>query len=339
MPAEWEPHRATWLAWPTNLDWAGHLEQVQTVWVEMVRELSLGETVRLLVDDEAAAREILSRLAAAGADPRRVALHATPTVDVWMRDYGATFITRPDVDAPLACIDWTFNAWGNKYPAYVRDDQVAPLMAQSLGAVCFHPGIVLEGGAIEVNGEGTCLTTEQCLLNPNRNPHLGREEIEQCLQDYLGVDGVIWLAGGLAGDDTDGHIDNLARFVNPTTVVCVLDDSAPEEERRTLRDNFDRLVSARDARGRKFTVIPLPLPGEIAWDGVKLPASYGNFYIGNETVLVPVYNRPNDAVALGILQELFPKRKVMGLPCIDMIYGVGAIHCVTQQEPLAYRAG
>jgi len=335
MPAEWESHRATWLAWPHNRDaWPGRLDQVEEIWLRMVKALAPRETVCLLVNDERAQTEAAKRLTQAAVNLDNVTFVKIPTVDVWFRDYGPTFVVKRGGEAPLAFNDWIFNGWGGKYESYRADDRVAKAMAPLLGARVFEHPVVLEGGSIEVNGQGACLTTEQCLLNPNRNPHLSRAGIEQFLADSLGVDQVIWLGEGIVGDDTDGHIDDIARFVDPTTVVCALERDSRDPNYRPLQENYERLQEAKDRNGKKLTIVPLPMPGAVTDAGARLPASYANFYIANGVVLAPTYNHPNDRVALGILTDLFPSRVVIGLPCAPLVCGRGAIHCVTQQEPL-----
>jgi agmatine deiminase len=335
MPAEWAPHEATWLSWPHNRDtWPEQLDDVKDIWAQMVRALSGGEKVRLLVDDAAEQREAAERIARAGARMENVELIEIPTVDVWMRDYGPTFVTREGA-APLAFNDWIFNGWGNKYESYVDDDGVAKAIARRLKIPVFAHDVVLEGGSIEVNGAGACLTTEQCLLNPNRNPHLSRGEIESLLKDALGVENVLWLSDGIIGDDTDGHIDDIARFVDAKTIVCAVEDDPRDENYQPLQENYERLQGAKDRSGAKIEVVPLPMPGKVAYRGTRLPASYANFYIANETVLVPTYDHPNDGRALGLLGELFPGRTVVAIPCATVVIGLGAIHCVTQQQPRA----
>jgi agmatine deiminase len=335
MPAEWEPHRACWLSWPRNLEtWPDQLESVKDIWAQMIRAISPEEEVCLLVNDEVAQAEAAKRLVDVGAVMEHVSFHRISTVDVWIRDYGPTFIVRNEAGSPLAFNDWIFNAWGEKYESYMRDDSVAREIARLLGVPVFAHEMVLEGGSIDVNGCGTCLTTERCLLNPNRNPDRSRSEIERSLRDALGVDHLIWLGSGIAGDDTDGHVDDIARFVNPTTVVCALEEDPSDENYDPLRENYERLQGARDQGGSKLTVVPLPLPGKVLYEGARLPASYANFYISNGAVLVPIYGHPNDHVALGILRDLFSGRKVVAIPCAPLLVGLGAIHCVTQQEPL-----
>ncbi len=340
MPAEWEPHRATWLAWPHNLQtWPDQLARVKEIWARMVWALAQDEVVCLLVDDEREQREVASRLKGVRTAMERVSFYTIRTVDVWMRDYGPTFVTRAGSDLSLAFNDWVFNGWGGKYKSYEEDDSVTEKIAALLNVPVFAHEIVLEGGSIDVNGRGTCLTTEQCLLNPNRNPQLSQREIEGFVKRTLGVSHVIWLGEGIAGDDTDGHIDDIARFVGPTTVVCVREDDPKDENYAPLEENYERLQGSRDQDGNKLTLVSLPSPGCISYQGNRLPASYANFYIANGTVLVPTFNHANDGQALGILSELFPQRKILGIPCEPLVAGLGAIHCVTQQEPLAKIAG
>ncbi len=249
-----------------------------------------------------------------------------------MRDYGPTFVIR-NQQSPLALNDWIFNGWGGKYKSYEQDDNVAKAIAARIkGSVFAHP-IVLEGGSIDVNGRGACLTTEECLLNPNRNPHMSRAEIEEFLKNALGLSHILWLGKGIVGDDTDGHIDDIARFVDPTTVVCSMEENPQDENYAPLRENYERLQEATDQDGRKLSIVRLPCPHPVYSDGLRLPASYANFYIANGVVLVPVFQDVNDDKAMGILRDLFPDREVIGLPCTMVVAGLGALHCVTQQEP------
>ena len=334
MPAEWGPHEATWLAWPQNPEaWSDPLEVVQGVWVQMVGALSEGEKVCLLVNNEGAEKDATAKIGAAGVDLGKMAISRIPTVDVWIRDYGPTFITRKRGEDKVGLNNWVFNAWGRKYDTYLDDDSVAGKIASLLQLPVFEPGLILEGGSIEVNGYGTCMSTTQCLLNPNRNPHLRRDDIERTLRDHLGVRHFIWLDHGILGDDTDGHIDNLARFVNPTTVVCALEENPKDENYPSLRKNYELLQGVKDQDGAGLNVIPLPMPGRVMYRGTRLPASYANFYIGNEAVLVPQYRHPNDRRVVELLSSLFPRRKVVGIDCSPLIHGQGAIHCVTQQQP------
>jgi agmatine deiminase len=335
MPAEWEPHAATWLAWPHNAEtWPGQLTQVQAIFLQFIEALQPSEAVNLLVNDAATAAHVQTMLDHRGAHASQVAFHIYPTVDAWLRDSGPIFVTSAtDSKTPLAIVDWQYTAWGGKYPEMFPDNAIPKYVADQLKVTRFEPNMVLEGGSIDVNGLGACLTTEQCLLNPNRNPHLQQSGIERYLHDYLGVCHTIWLGEGIDGDDTDGHIDDIARFVGPKTVVCALTDDPSEVNYAVLQDNYHRLQAAQDQDGRPLDVIPLPMPGHIGSATAPLPASYANFYIGNHVVLVPVYNHPNDAVALNILRDLFPTRQVLGIACEPLVAGLGAIHCVTQQQP------
>ncbi|MDE0342134.1 MAG: agmatine deiminase family protein [Deltaproteobacteria bacterium] len=334
MPAEWEPHAATWLAWPHNLDtWPHDLDRVRLTWVEFIRALVPGERVHLLVNGAAAGRDASTWLERGGVDPGGVTLHYIPTVDVWIRDYGPTFITRRDSPGALAFVNWRFNAWGLKYPEYVADDAVPEKLNEALRLPAFTPGIVLEGGSIDVNGAGLCLVTEECLLNPNRNPGRERKDIEALLERALGLERVLWLPAGMAGDDTDGHIDNLARFVDGDTVACVVEPDPADENHRALQENYRCLAAATDAAGRRLRVVPLPQPDPVTADGARLPASYANFYIANGVVLVPLYGGPKDRAALDTLADLFPDRRIAGIDARALILGLGGIHCVTQQEP------
>jgi agmatine deiminase len=335
MPAEWEPHAATWLSWPhKESSWPGKLERIPPIWAQMVRALVAGEAVHILVNDAAPAARVREELTRAGAPLERVHLHEVATDDAWMRDHGPTFVVGPpDAPRPLALIDWRFNAWGGKYPPWERDDQVPRAIARLLDKPLFSTGIVLEGGSIDVDGRGTLLTTEACLLNANRNPQLARADIEQYLCDYLGARRVVWLGDGIVGDDTDGHIDDLTRFVAPGVVVTVREEDPRDENYERLEENLRRLREVRDAAGAALRVITLPMPRPIVHEDTRLPASYANFYIANAVVLVPTFGGPADAVALTTLREVFPGRQVIGINAVDLVWGLGAFHCVTQQQP------
>jgi agmatine deiminase len=336
MPAEWEPHAATWLAWPhKEASWPGKLARIPPIWADMVAALAAGERVDILVNDAAPAPQVEELLARVRVPPDRVRLRDVPTDDAWIRDHGPTFLVRDGHDdAPaVALVDWKYNAWGGKYPPWDLDDQVPRAIGRLLDLEVFSPEIVLEGGSIDVDGRGTLLTTEACLLNPNRNPHLGRRNLEQVLCDYLGVRRVLWLGDGIAGDDTDGHVDDLARFVAPGVVVAVTEADPADENFAPLRDNLARLHAMRDAGGAPLRIVPLPMPEPIYYDGVRLPASYANFYIANAVVLAPIFGSPRDAEALATLRRVFPQRRVVGINAVDLVWGLGAFHCVTQQQP------
>lgn len=335
MPAEFEPHAATWLSWPhKEASWPGKLAVIPPIWVEIVRALAPGEEVHILVNDAAPEAAVRRLLREGGVPLERVRLHEVPTDDAWMRDHGPTFITRTmEGLTDLAVVDWGYNAWGGKYPPWENDDQVPARLSRLLGLRRFEPGIVLEGGSIDVNGRGTLLTTESCLLNRNRNPQLSRGDIEGYLRDYLGVRHILWLGDGIAGDDTDGHIDDIARFVDPVTVAAVVEDNPDDENYEPLQANLRRLEKMRDQDGQALRIVPLPMPAAVRYEDQRLPASYANFYIGNRAVLVPIFNDPNDAKALAVLRSVFPGREVIGIEATDMVWGLGAFHCVTQQQP------
>lgn len=322
MPAEWEPHEGTWLAWPKDpITWPDRVPQVEKVYLQMIAALSQGEKVFLLVDDEATAQKI---------NLPNVFIYQIPTVDSWIRDYGPNFLVRKTgTEKELAFNHWIFNAWGEKYAELMLDTQVPEQIRPLLNVSVFEPKIVLEGGSIDVNGTGLCLTTKQCLLNANRNPQLKQAEIEKYLINYLNLEKIIWLEEGLEGDDTDGHIDDIARFVSHDTVVCVIEENPKDKNTAALQTNLKIL------QRQNLKVIPLPMPGTFEREGRRLPASYANFYIGNTVVLVPTFQHSNDAKVVAILQKLFPDRKIVGVDCSDLIWGMGAIHCVTQQQPAA----
>ncbi len=335
MPAEWEPHAATWLSWPhKEASWPGNFEPIPAIWVEMVRVLSPHEMVHIAVVDEEMEATVRDLLRAVSVDFTRICLHRIRTDDAWARDHGPMFLTREHEGRhELAAIDWLYNAWGGKYPPWENDDQVPERVAEILEIPLFQPKVVLEGGAIDVNGRGTVLTTEACLLHPNRNPHLNRGEIEAVLQHYLGVQQILWLGDGIAGDDTDGHIDDLTRFVDPTTVVTVIEDDPADENYAPLQDNLQRLRGMTDQDGQPLRIVELPMPAPVIYEEQRLPASYANFYIANGVVLVPIFNDPNDDRALATLRGMFPTRQVVGIHAREMVWGLGAFHCVTQQQP------
>jgi agmatine deiminase len=332
MPPEWAPHEATWLTWPKDpVTWPDRVPQVETIFLRMIEALAEHETVNVLVDDEATEARVRGRMTWPQA--ANVYLHRIRTVDSWIRDYGPNFIVRRRGGASLAYNDWIFNAWGGKYETLMADDAVGAALEPLLGIPRFAPGLVLEGGSIDVNGAGVVLTTEQCLLNANRNPTRSKTEIEQALRDHLGVSQVLWLGEGVAGDDTDGHIDDISRFVSPTTIVTAVEEDPSSPNHEPLQENLRRLELARDPHGRAFDIVTLPMPGAVLAGDDPLPASYANFYIANGVVLLPVYGHANDARAAETLQRLFPDRRVVSINCEPLVWGMGAIHCVTQQQP------
>jgi len=337
FPAEWEPHEATWLAWPHDPITFPDLPPVERAWAEMIVHLTKGETVHLLLANDAEERRAV-RLLRGRQDPKRLVLHRHETVDVWIRDYGPLFVATARGPRIL---DWTFNAWGGKYPALAKDDRMPEFAAQHLGLPLDKVDIVMEGGSIDFDGRGTVLTTEQCLLNRNRNPRMDRKDVEDALRRWFGATRTIWLGRGIEGDDTDGHIDDVARFVAPRTVVAVVEPDLSDPNHAILEDNLARLRAAKDARGQSLRVIHLPMPEPLeeenpvkGHEALRAPASYANFYIGNKVVLVPTFGQKRrDAEALSILRKFFKKRKVVGIDCRAVVGGNGAIHCVTQQQP------
>jgi agmatine deiminase len=331
MPAEWEPHEGTWITWPHfEGTWPGKLDAVVPVYVEITRALHTGEAVHINVLDGAAEGVVRELLRLEGIT-ENVHLHRIPTDNEWVRDYGALFVVRDrDGHRDRLATDWEFNNWGEKYPDFALDNRVPGRMAEIVGTPIEAHDFILEGGSIDVNGAGTLLTTESCLLNPNRNPGASKEEIESRLRNTFGVNDVIWLGDGIVGDDTDGHIDDLTRFVGPDTVVTVVEEDPEDENYGPLRDNLGRL-RALD----RFEIVTLPMPAPVVWDGHRLPASYANFYIGNRAVLLPAFDDPADAEAQATMQRLFPSRTVVPIDCRDLVWGLGAFHCLTQQVPAA----
>ncbi len=340
LPAEWEPHEAVWIAWPHQRDdWPGKFSPIPWVYTEIVRHLHLSEKVCILVNDTASERQARRRMQKASVDLRRVEFFVLPTNRVWTRDYGPIFLT--DAGGKVAITDWAYNAWA-KYDNWRLDDAVPAHLADRLGLESWQPmsgtrRVVLEGGSIDGNGEGLLLTTEECLLSPMqaRNPGLSRQDLEQVLADYLGARKVLWLGRGIDGDDTHGHVDDLARFVGPRTVVAVREDDPADPNHAPLRENLERLRGMTDLEGRPLEVHTLPMPGPLFFDGQRLPASYANFYIANDRVLAPTFNDPNDRRALGILADLFPGRTVVGIHAVDLVLGLGTLHCLTMQQPAA----
>jgi agmatine deiminase len=333
MPAEWAPHEATWLSWPHNRDsWPGVFAGVEPAMVAFVRELAAREPVYINVLDADHERHV-RRLLAAAVAPERLRLYRFPTNDAWARDHGAIFVTRPAANEPRLAVDFDYNAWGGKYPPFDLDREVGRQMAEALGVPRYaKPGVVLEGGSIDVNGEGALLTTEQCLLNPNRNPTLTRAGIERLLRDCLGVGEILWLGEGIEGDDTDGHIDDLTRFVAPRTVVTVVEPNRADPNHAPLEANR-RLLDALTVDGRPLEVVELPMPEPQYLEDQRLPASYANFYVANDAVLVPTFGCPADEVACATLRDCFPGRRVVSVDCRVLIAGLGALHCLTQQVP------
>ncbi len=336
MPAEWETHAATWFSWPRpeGISFPDKYETVPPVYANLIRELVKVEEVNINVWNSEMENTVCELLRKEKTPLDRVRFHHFPAYEPWCRDHGPIFLVREDEGKhERAIVDWRYNAWGGKYPPFDLDDAVPQHVAKLRGLPLFSPTIVMEGGSIEVNGGGTLLTTESCLLNPNRNPHLSKADIEKYLCDYLGVTNVLWLGDGIIGDDTDGHIDDLSRFVNPTTIVTVVEEDPSDENYPILQENLHRLRKMRDEKNRPLRIVEMPMCGLIEHEGQRLPASYANFYIANEIVLVPTYRHKNDSKALEILQKEFPGRRVIGIDSMELIWGLGSFHCISQQEP------
>ena len=345
MPAEWEPHEATWLAWPHNPeDWPGKFPSIPWVYAEIVRLLAAHERVHLIVEDAAMERRVKSMLQRASANPDQVSFHRWPTDRGWLRDSGPIFVRN--AKGQIAQTNWRFNAWA-KYDDWRLDTKLPGRIEKLLGLPSWQPLVqdqdgtkchcVLEGGSIDVNGAGLMLTTEECLLGEvqQRNPGVGREQLERVFSDYLGIDQVIWMGRGIVGDDTHGHVDDIARFAAPDTIIAAVEPNTSDANHEPLAENLARLKAARTQSGKQFTIVELPMPRPVVFRGQRLPASYANFYIANGVVLVPTFHDPNDRIALNTLAEVFPDREVIGVHSMDLIWGLGALHCMTQQQPAA----
>jgi agmatine deiminase len=350
MPAEWEPHEATWLAWPHNPeDWPGKFQAIPWLYAEIVRLLAAHELVQLVVEDAGAESRIRSILERAGANLDRVRFHRWPTNRSWTRDTGPIFVR--DARGQVALTDWRFNAWA-KYDDWQLDDKLPAKAAKALKLPSWQPTVkqtedrsgsekerrvVLEGGSIDTNGQGILLTTEECMLSDvqQRNPGLSHEQMERVFHDYLGIDQVLWLGRGIAGDDTHGHVDDITRFVGPETILTAVEPNTADPNHKPLAENLARLKAARTLDGKQFTVVELPMPRPVIFRGQRLPASYANFYIANGLVLVPTFHDPSDRIALNIIAELLPTREVIGIHAVDLVWGLGTLHCMTQQQPAA----
>ena len=334
FPAEFDKHEATWLSWPhKEASWPGKIESIYPVYASFIKLLAEGENVNINVADEAMRSKAIAWLEAEGVNLSRVQFFFHPTNDAWCRDHGPAFLINPSAAIKKIIVDWGYNAWGGKYPPFDLDDVIPTLIGKHYNIPVVHPGIVMEGGSVDFNGRGTVLTTTSCLLNRNRNPSLSRQQIEQYLYDYYGVENILWLCDGIVGDDTDGHIDDLTRFVNGDTVVSVVETDKADENYAALQDNLKALSQMRLENGHQMNIVELPMPASVVYEDMRLPASYANFYIGNKYVIVPTFRDKNDDKALQILEEVFPDRNVVGLDSTDIIWGLGSFHCLSQQEP------
>jgi agmatine deiminase len=333
FPAEWEEHEATWLSWPhKEASWPGKIETIYAPYCEFIKIVAEGEQVRININDEETKAFAIAELQKAGADMDNIEFFDHPTNDAWCRDHGPAFVVNAD-RTKKAVIDWGYNAWGNKYPPYDLDDVIPTKIAMHYGLPLYTPDLVMEGGSVEFNGKGTILTTTACLLNKNRNPHFSKAQIEQYLLEYYGAEQVLWLGEGIVGDDTDGHIDDIVRFVNEDTVMTVVESNPLDENYLLLQENLQALKAMRLLNGKQLNIIELPMPSPVIHEDTRLPASYANFYIANKAVIVPTFRDVNDTLALEIIQKGFPRHKVVGIDSTDIIWGLGSFHCLSQQEP------
>lgn len=334
FPAEFAAHRATWLSWPhKEASWPGKIQTIFPNYARFIAELTKGEKVCINVADAAMQQFALGHLQKAGVNLQQVSFYFHPTNDAWCRDHGPAFVINPAAEEKIAIVDWNYNAWGGKYPPYELDDVIPTRIAEALKLPVFYPGIIMEGGSVDFNGAGTLITSTACLLNPNRNPQLDQAAIEEYLIQYYGVDQVLWVDEGIIGDDTDGHIDDTVRFVNEDTVIAVIEENKSDENYELLQRNLAQLKKMRLINGKQLNIVELPMPAEVIWEDQRLPASYGNFYIANGSVIVPTFRGPHDERALRIIQECFPERIVTGIDSTDIIWGLGSFHCLSQQEP------
>src|SRR6187551_2919089 len=333
FPAEFAPHVATWLSWPhKEASWPGKIQTIFPFYSRFIKYLTQSEKVRINVNDEAMKAFAISCLQREEVDLSQVEFFFHPTNDAWCRDHGPAFLINPKIKKKMI-VDWGYNAWGGKYPPFDLDDNIPTLVAQHYNIPVVYPGIVMEGGSVEFNGKGTLLTTTSCLLNENRNPHLNQKQIEEFLHNYYGVDNILWIGDGIVGDDTDGHIDDITRFVNEDTVVTVIEENKNDENYAPLQENLETLKKLRLENGKQMNIVELPMPSAIVYEDMRLPASYANFYVANKYVVVPTFRDKNDDKALEILQKCFTDRKVIGLDSVDIIWGLGSFHCLSQQEP------
>ena len=333
FPAEWEKQTAMWLSWPHKEEsWPGKIETIYKPYCEFIKIVSTGELVRINVADTQMELFAKQQLDKVGVDLKKIEFFHFGTNDAWCRDHGPAFLVNRETKQK-AIVDWGYNAWGGKYPPFDLDDVIPTKIGNHFGLPVFNPGIVMEGGSVDFNGAGTLLTTTACLLNENRNPHLTQQQIEEYLHNYYGVKQILWLGDGIVGDDTDGHIDDITRFVNTDTVVTVVEESKADDNYHLLQENLEALKTMRLLNGKQLNIVELPMPKAVVYDGQRLPASYANFYIGNAAVVVPTYRDANDDKALQILEQCFPDRQVVGIDSTDIIWGLGSFHCLSQQEP------
>jgi agmatine deiminase len=334
FPAEFEKHAATWLSWPhKEASWPGKIETIYPSYCRFIEALAENEAVHINVMNEEMKVFAQEKLQALSIRMENVRFYTHPTNDAWCRDHGPAFLINPAASQPMIIIDWNYNAWGNKYPPFELDDRIPTLIATAYEIPVLYPEIIMEGGSVDFNGKGTLITSESCLLNQNRNPLLSRSGIEAYLEAYYGVDQVLWVKDGIAGDDTDGHVDDTVRFFNEDSVLAVVEENKSDENYEILQRNLADLKTMRLGNGKQLNVIELPMPDKIFYEDQRLPASYANFYIANGLVVVPTYRSDKDEKALRIIQEVFPERTVLGIDSTDIIWGLGSFHCLSQQEP------
>ncbi len=334
FPAEFELHEATWLSWPhKEASWPGKIHSIYPPYCQFIKYLAKSEKVRINLANNAMKVFAIDQLEKAGVNMQQVEFFMHPTNDAWCRDHGPAFLMNKEAVVKKIIVDWNYNAWGNKYPPYDLDDIIPTLIGKHFDIPVYHPGIVMEGGSVEFNGAGTLLTSSCCLLNENRNPHLSQQQIEQYLYDYYGVKQVLWVADGIVGDDTDGHIDDTVRFVNEDTVVTVVEENKLDNNYDLLQTNLKQLKQMRLLNGKQLNIVELPMPDAIVYEDQRLPASYANFCISNRHIIVPIFNCSNDDKALQIIADCFKTREVVGIDSTDIIWGLGSFHCLSQQEP------
>ncbi len=335
FPAEFEPHAATWLSWPhKEASWPGKIQTIFPSYCTFIKSLSEKEFVHINVNDSKMQNFAENKLEEYSVDLKRIRFFINPTNDAWCRDHGPAFLINPFALQPKIIVDWNYNAWGNKYPPFELDDMIPTLIASAYNIPVISPGIIMEGGSVDFNGNGTLITSESCLLNKNRNPGLTRSEIEECLYAFYGVDQVLWVKDGIVGDDTDGHIDDTVRFVNADTVIAAVEENRSDENYDLLQQNLRDLSNMRLSDGKQLQIIELPMPDKIIFEEQRLPASYANFYIANGLIVAPTFRSAKDERAILIIQDAFPERQVVGIDSMDIIWGLGSFHCLSQQEPL-----
>lgn len=335
FPAEFATHEATWLSWPhKEASWPGKIQTIYPYYAQFIKALAKSEKVRINIGNDTMKNAAISYLQNAEVDLFHVEFFYHPTNDAWCRDHGPAFLINPDAEQKKVIVDWGYNAWGNKYPPYDLDDVIPTLIGKHYNLPVFNPGIVMEGGSVEFNGKGTLMTSTACLLNPNRNPHLNQQQIEEYLSNYYGVDQILWIDEGIVGDDTDGHIDDTVRFVNEDTVITVIEENKNDENYDLLQHNLKQLQQMRLLNGKQLNIVELPMPDELIYEDQRLPCSYANFYIANQSVIVPTFRSAKDEKALQIIQQCFPSRKIIGIDSTEIIWGLGSFHCLSQQEPL-----